>query len=167
MDFAVPSDVSQLLEDLDEFTADAVKPIEDADDNIRFFDHRREDSGTDWDRDGLPNANGGLRHATHDYVSTRTSGNPAEGFGITCFVVPVDAAGFSIEDSTWSFNMPTDHTHVPLTDARVRADIVEAIQLPPAEMHTDAEIRIAEGSEEIQLHKVAGKLFGYTGRATG
>ena len=30
------------------------KPLEEKDDNIRFFDHRREHSRTDWDRDGLP-----------------------------------------------------------------------------------------------------------------
>ena len=31
-----------------------IKPLEEKDDNIRFFDHRREHSRTDWDRDGLP-----------------------------------------------------------------------------------------------------------------
>ena len=32
-----------------------IKPIEQQDDNIRFFDHRREDARTDWERGGLPN----------------------------------------------------------------------------------------------------------------
>src|SRR3954453_16495871 len=31
------------------------KPPEAKDDNIRFFDHRREDARTDWERGGLPN----------------------------------------------------------------------------------------------------------------
>lgn len=32
-----------------------IKPLENEGDNIRFFDHRREDARTDWHRDGLPN----------------------------------------------------------------------------------------------------------------
>jgi alkylation response protein AidB-like acyl-CoA dehydrogenase len=56
MDFSIPAHTQQLLNDLDQFIDDVIKPIENADDNIRFFDHRREDSRTDWDRNGLPNA---------------------------------------------------------------------------------------------------------------
>jgi hypothetical protein len=33
----------------------SIKPLEESDDNIRFFDHRREDARTDWDNLGLPN----------------------------------------------------------------------------------------------------------------
>ena len=43
------------LAELDAFIEAEIKPLENADDNIRFFDHRREDSRTDWHRDGLPN----------------------------------------------------------------------------------------------------------------
>ena len=56
MDFAIPEKTQKLLADLDAFIEDVIKPIEREDDNIRFFDHRREDSRTDWDRNGLPNA---------------------------------------------------------------------------------------------------------------
>ena len=56
MDFVIPTDIQNLLDDLDEFIDDVIKPIENENDNIRFFDHRREDARTDWDRDGLPNA---------------------------------------------------------------------------------------------------------------
>ena len=55
MDFNIPEKTQQLLDDLDAFIEDVIKPIEQENDNIRFFDHRREDSRTDWDRDGLPN----------------------------------------------------------------------------------------------------------------
>ena len=55
MDFTIPSDIKSLLDDLDQFIADVIRPIEQEDDNIRFFDHRREDARTDWERDGLPN----------------------------------------------------------------------------------------------------------------
>ena len=56
MDFNVPEKTQKLLDDLDAFIDDVIKPIEQENDNIRFFDHRREDSRTDWERDGLPNA---------------------------------------------------------------------------------------------------------------
>jgi alkylation response protein AidB-like acyl-CoA dehydrogenase len=55
MDFDIPEDITKLLGELDKFIEDVIKPLEQSDDNIRFFDHRREDARTDWDRDGLPN----------------------------------------------------------------------------------------------------------------
>src|SRR3546814_9250793 len=54
MDFAVPADLQAYLDELDAFIAAEIKPLEAADDNIRFFDHRREHSRTDWDNQGLP-----------------------------------------------------------------------------------------------------------------
>ena len=56
MDFSIPADIQALLDECDAFIDDVIVPIEAEDDNIRFFDHRREDARTDWDRDGLPNA---------------------------------------------------------------------------------------------------------------
>ena len=55
MDFNLPPDLAAYLEELDEFIETVIKPLENEDDNIRFFDHRREDARTDWDRGGLPN----------------------------------------------------------------------------------------------------------------
>ena len=54
MDFALPSDLVDYLAELDAFIEAEIKPLEQADDNIRFFDHRREHARTDWDNDGLP-----------------------------------------------------------------------------------------------------------------
>jgi acyl-CoA dehydrogenase len=54
VDFNLPEDLRQYLEELDEFIEREIKPLEQQDDNIRFFDHRREDARTDWDRSGLP-----------------------------------------------------------------------------------------------------------------
>lgn len=253
MDFSIPADIQALLDECDAFIDDVIVPIEAEDDNIRFFDHRREDAHTDWDRDGLPNAeweallgrmrreadaagllryqlparfggrdgsnlamaivrehlarrglglhndlqnessiignfptvlmmekygseaqqqewiprmlagearigfglteplhgsdatwmettavrdgdewvingekywNTGLHHATHDFIFARTSGNPGEGHGITCFIVPVDTPGFGVEEFMWTFNMPTDHAEVTLTDVRVGPEAV-------------------------------------------
>jgi alkylation response protein AidB-like acyl-CoA dehydrogenase len=55
MDFDIPADLASYLTELDEFIEADIRPLERQDDNIRFFDHRREDARTDWDRGGLPN----------------------------------------------------------------------------------------------------------------
>ena len=55
MDHDIPADLAEYLVELDEFIVREIRPLEEQDDNIRFFDHRREDARTDWDRDGLPN----------------------------------------------------------------------------------------------------------------
>src|SRR5205809_6600761 len=54
MDFDLPQDLADYLVELDEFIEREIKPLENENDNIRFFDHRREDARTDWDRGGLP-----------------------------------------------------------------------------------------------------------------
>jgi acyl-CoA dehydrogenase len=54
MDFALPQKLVDYLAELDAFIEEKIKPLENADDNIRFFDHRREHARTDWDRNGLP-----------------------------------------------------------------------------------------------------------------
>jgi alkylation response protein AidB-like acyl-CoA dehydrogenase len=54
VDFALPEDLRLYLTELDEFIEREIRPLEEQDDNIRFFDHRREDARTDWDRGGLP-----------------------------------------------------------------------------------------------------------------
>ena len=55
MDFTVPADIRQKLVELDAFIEREIRPLEQQNDNVRFFDHRREDARTDWDRGGLPN----------------------------------------------------------------------------------------------------------------
>ncbi|HLI64800.1 MAG TPA: acyl-CoA dehydrogenase family protein [Caulobacteraceae bacterium] len=54
MDFDIPKDVADYLDELDAFIEAEIKPLEQQDDNIRFFDHRREHARTDWDNQGLP-----------------------------------------------------------------------------------------------------------------
>jgi acyl-CoA dehydrogenase len=55
MDFYIPPDVAAFLSEMDAFIERELVPLEQLDDNVRFFDHRREDARTDWDRGGLPN----------------------------------------------------------------------------------------------------------------
>ncbi|MFF7942816.1 acyl-CoA dehydrogenase family protein [Nocardia gamkensis] len=56
MDFELPAELVEYLAELDAFIEREITPLEQTDDNIRFFDHRREDARTDWERGGLPNA---------------------------------------------------------------------------------------------------------------
>ncbi|MBF6352195.1 acyl-CoA dehydrogenase family protein [Nocardia flavorosea] len=248
MDFELPAELRAYLTELDEFIEREIEPLQQSGDNIRFFDHRREDARTDWDRGGLPSAeweellaesrrradaaghyryafpkefggrdgtnlgmavirehlarrglglhcdlqnehaivannvglllmleygspaqkqqwvdglaagteffafgitepehgsdathmetiavrdgddwvingtktwNTGVHIADADLIFARTSGNPGDGRGITAFLVPIDAPGFTVEEYLWTFNMPTDHARVSLTDVRV------------------------------------------------
>ena len=54
MMFEIPAEIEAYLVELDRFIEAEIKPLEQADDNIRFFDHRREHARTDWDNEGLP-----------------------------------------------------------------------------------------------------------------
>jgi alkylation response protein AidB-like acyl-CoA dehydrogenase len=248
MNFDIPQDLADYLLELDDFIERVIKPLENQDDNIRFFDHRREDARTDWERGGLPNAeweallekakrladaaghyrypvgkeyggrdgtnlgmaiirehlakkglglhndlqnahsivgnnvglllmlaygtdaqkaewvddlmtgkksfaygitepnhgsdathmettavragdewiingektwNTGIHKAPYDLVYARTSGKAGDGQGITAFLVPMNAPGLKIEEMLWTFNMPTDHGRVSLTNVRV------------------------------------------------
>ena len=248
MDFDIPPKLADYLHELDDFIEREIRPLVEQDDNIRFFDHRREDARTDWERGGLPNEgweallgaarqradaaghyryaapkecggkdgsnldmaiirehlavkglglhndlqtehsivgnnvglllmtiygteeqkaewvddiiagrrgfafgitepahgsdathmetsacrdgdewvingektwNTGIHKAKYDMIMARTSGKPGDGMGITAFLTPTDAPGFKIEEMLWTFNMPTDHGHVSLTDVRV------------------------------------------------
>ena len=248
MDFDLPPDIVRHLADLDDFIEREIRPLEEQDDNIRFFDHRREDARTDWNRGGLPDGeweallaemrrradaaghyryalpkeyggrdgtnlgmavirehlarkglglhndlqnessivannigallmirygtddqkrdwiedlaagrrtfafgitepghgsdatymettarpdggdwiitgektwNTGVHTADCDLILARTSGRPGDGDGITAFLVSTDSPGFEILEYLWTFNMPTDHAHVRLTDVRV------------------------------------------------
>lgn len=248
MDFNIPEDIQSFLAECDDFIEKVVKPLQAEDDNERFFDHRREDARTDWERGGLPNAvweqllfktkrladdagifryplpkelggrggtnlgmaiirehlaakglglhndlqnehsvvsnhvglllmdiygtdeqkaewmdgllagtkgfafgitepkhgsdathmettavregdewvingektwNTGIHSAPYDLIYARTDGKAGDGLGITAFLVPTDAPGFKVEEFLWTFNMPTDHAHVSLTNVRV------------------------------------------------
>ena len=255
MDFKLPKDLTDYLDELDLFIKNEIQPIQDRDDNIRFFDHRREHARTDWDNDGLPRAeweallaearqkaneaghlriawpekyggknasnlwlavirehlaakglglfndlqtehsivsnnpfivmfeefatpeqfdqygddiqngrlrtgfgltepnhgsdatfmetravpkqrngqdgwliNGekmwttGMHHANYIMTFARTDGNDGDARGITCFIVPSDAEGVKIEEYLWTFNMPTDHPRVSLTNVWIAED---------------------------------------------
>jgi alkylation response protein AidB-like acyl-CoA dehydrogenase len=55
VDFDIAAELQDYLKELDDFIEREIVPLEQQDDNQRFFDHRREDARTDWHRGGLPN----------------------------------------------------------------------------------------------------------------
>jgi alkylation response protein AidB-like acyl-CoA dehydrogenase len=55
VDFDIPQDIQDYLQELDGFIDSEILPLQMENDNNRFFDHRREDARTDWERGGLPN----------------------------------------------------------------------------------------------------------------
>ena len=54
MEFDIPTEIQATLDALDEFIEREIRPLEQQDDNIRFFDHRREWARTDFDNGGVP-----------------------------------------------------------------------------------------------------------------
>ena len=89
-----------------------------------WLETRAERDGDDWIINGTKRFNTGVHRATHDLVFARTSGEPGQARGITAFLVPTDARGFSVPYYWWTFNMPTDHGEVELDNVRVPADAV-------------------------------------------
>jgi alkylation response protein AidB-like acyl-CoA dehydrogenase len=81
-------------------------------------------SGGDWVINGQKRFNTGLHLATTDLIFARTSGKPGDARGITAFLVPTRAPGFEVAFMWWTFNMPTDHAEVRLTDVRVPDDAI-------------------------------------------
>jgi len=253
MDFNLPQDLEDFLSALDRFIEREIRPLENENDNIRFFDHRREDARTDWERGGLPNEeweallaearrradeagfyrypypkayggqdgtnlgmavirehlahqglglhndlqnehsvvgnnvgfllmlhygseaqksawcddllegrrgfafgitesrhgsdathmetravrdgngwringektwNTGIHKAPADMIFARTAGKAGDANGITAFLVPTDAPGFKVEEMLWTFNMPTDHGRISLSDVWVPDEAV-------------------------------------------
>ena len=80
--------------------------------------------GDDWVINGAKRFNTGMHRSTHDLIFARTSGEPGEPLGITAFIVASDAPGLKVEFHWWTFNMPSDHAEVTLTDVRVGDDAV-------------------------------------------
>ncbi len=80
--------------------------------------------GEDWILNGQKRFNSGLHSADYDMIFARTGGKPGEANGITCFIVPTEAPGFSVDYMWWTFNMPSDHAEVTLRDVRVPSSTI-------------------------------------------
>jgi acyl-CoA dehydrogenase len=85
VDFNLPKGLVDYLAELDRFIEAEIKPMEERDDNIRFFDHRREHARTDWDKGGLP------RHEWEDLL--REARAVADKAGHFRFALPKEMGG--------------------------------------------------------------------------
>ena len=66
----------------------------------------------------------GAHVATHVLVFARTSGDDGSARGISCFIMPSSAEGYSIDEWLWTFNMPTDHPRVSLENVWLPDDAI-------------------------------------------
>ncbi|MBV7258895.1 acyl-CoA dehydrogenase family protein [Erythrobacter crassostreae] len=70
----------------------------------------------------------GMHVATHCAMFARTSGEAGQASGITCFLVPNPTEGLKIEEWMWTFNMPTDHPRLSVTDVWVPDDAILGVE---------------------------------------
>ncbi|MGD9749860.1 MAG: acyl-CoA dehydrogenase family protein [Acidimicrobiia bacterium] len=85
MDFEIPAELQDLLRDIDAFIDKEIKPLEEENDNIRFFDHRRENARTNWDEGGVPRAEW--------YALLREMRNRADKAGFLRWALPKELGG--------------------------------------------------------------------------
>jgi alkylation response protein AidB-like acyl-CoA dehydrogenase len=83
-----------------------------------------ERDGDEWIINGAKTWNTGIHTAKYDMIMARTGGKAGDGDGITAFLTPTDADGFKVEEFLWTFNMPTDHARISLTNVRVPHDSI-------------------------------------------
>ena len=86
-----------------------------------FMETTATKQGSDWVINGMKRFNTGMHTATVDLVFARTSGKAGDARGISAFLTPVTSPGFKVEHMWWTFNMPSDHAEVSLTDVKVPA----------------------------------------------
>jgi len=109
--------VPHLLEGTRNFAFGITEPEHGSD--ATHMETRAVRDGSGWRINGEKTWNTGIHTAPYDMVMARTAGKAGDGNGITAFLVPTDADGFKVEEMLWTFNMPTDHGRVSLTDVIV------------------------------------------------
>jgi alkylation response protein AidB-like acyl-CoA dehydrogenase len=70
-----------------------------------------------WRIDGEKMWTTGMHVATHCATFARTGGKDGDASGITCFLV--SAGDIKVEEYLWTFNMPTDHPRISLSNVWV------------------------------------------------
>jgi alkylation response protein AidB-like acyl-CoA dehydrogenase len=83
MDFTIPAEITAKLQELDDFIEREIKPLEE--ENIQYFDYRREYARTDWENDGQPSSKW--------EAVLREMKNRADAAGHLRFALPKEAGG--------------------------------------------------------------------------
>jgi acyl-CoA dehydrogenase len=81
-----------------------------------------------WRIDGAKMWITGMHVATHCAMFARTAGKAGDASGITCFLVPNPTEGLKIEEWMWTFNMPTDHPRLSVTNVWVPDEAVLGVE---------------------------------------
>ncbi|KIN07572.1 hypothetical protein OIDMADRAFT_186302 [Oidiodendron maius Zn] len=108
-----------------------------------------------WRIDGAKAWQTGMHRATHCTIFARTSGKNGDAKGITAFIVPATTDGIKVESYEWTFNMPTDHATVSITnvfipDSAVFGPIGGGLSLAQAFVH---ENRIRQAASSLGAAK--------------
>src|SRR3954454_11056779 len=85
MDFAIPDDIKQPVGEVDELMEGEIKPLQEENDNNRFFDQRREFARTDVENGGVPSK------AWEELL--REMRRRADAAGFLRFALPEDLGG--------------------------------------------------------------------------
>jgi len=80
--------------------------------------------GAEWVINGRKRFNSGMHHANYDMIFARTAGKAGDAEGITCFIVPTETPGLTVDFMWWTFNMPSDHAEVTLSNVRVPHSVI-------------------------------------------
>src|SRR5437899_2661887 len=100
MDFSIPEEIRQKLDELDAFLEGMITGTHrvgfgltepDHGSDATWLETRAERTAEGWRIDGKKRFNSGLHSANWDMIFARTSGAPGDAEGITCFLVPTDA----------------------------------------------------------------------------
>ncbi len=142
MDFQVPEEIRRKVEELDAFIEREIAPLERA--NIQFFDHRREHARTDWEHGGRP------RREWEELL--REMRRRADAAGHLRFGLLKELGGQG--GSNLAMAIIREHL------AARGLGLHNALQI----YRHHRRYRITEGSEEIQIRRVAGVLFGKRAR---
>lgn len=126
LEYGTPDQKEEYLERLVsgemEFAFGLTEPDHGSD--ATFLETTAVKDGDDWIINGAKRFNSAVDTAEIDLVFARTSGQHGKAEGITAFIVPTDAPGFSIPYYHYTFNMPSDHAEVHLKDVRVPSSAI-------------------------------------------
>ena len=106
MDFDIPKDIQDYLDELDSFIEREIRPLEEQDDNVRFFDHRREYARTDFENSGVPWREWeellefGTKEQKDEFLESMLR-KKRIGFGLTCLALPQIESSDRAHPFTW------------------------------------------------------------------
>jgi alkylation response protein AidB-like acyl-CoA dehydrogenase len=153
MDFNIPPDVAAFLAEMDAFIERDLVPLEQRDDNVRFFDHRREDARTDWHRGGLPNEDWEALLATVRKM--------ADDAGLYRYPLPKAYGG---RDGT-NLGMAIIREHLAAKGLGLHCDLQNEHSI--VSNHVGVLLMLAYGTDEQKAEFVQPLLEGRTGFAFG